>query len=367
MSEQEQQACLACTAGSSDKVYFAQLIKDGGGWRVTAQSGARGGSLKCRDKHTIPVPYVVAEKAFKSLVKSKLASGYVPSDALGGTQMTDAPIVPTRTDINPQLLNVIDVIDVEHYLRDPEYIAQPKHDGERRPFVIDGGDVYGVNKKGMRVALPIVIANHAAELGAGCEGRTILDGEQIGDTLYVWDVMEIKGCCLRSRPLLYRLERLAALLAVLPADCSIVLTETAVGYKAKRDLLDRITAERREGIVFKRDRSPYTSGRPASGGDWLKHPLRASATVRVKMQNPGKASIAVEMKDGDSWVFVGNVTIPPNHSVPAPGTFAEITYLYVAKQGGCLYQPVLKMLRSDSDESDCGIGQLKYKGLAQAA
>jgi bifunctional non-homologous end joining protein LigD len=59
-------------------------------------------------------------------------------------------------------------------------------------------------------------------------------------------------------------------------------------------------------------------------------------------------------------VPVGNVTIPPNHAVPAAGEIIEVEYLY-AYHGGSLYQPVYRGKRTDLDLDACTTVQLKYK------
>ena len=34
-----------------------------------------------------------------------------------------------------------------------------------------------------------------------------------------------------------------------------------------------------------------------------------------------------------------NVTIPPSHDIPKPGTVVEVRYLYAFRQSGAIYQP----------------------------
>ena len=70
--------------------------------------------------------------------------------------------------------------------------------------------------------------------------------------------------------------------------------------------------------------------------------------------------------DNGRWEPVGNVTIPANHRVPAPGTIVEVNYLY-AFRGGCLFQPVYKGPRADQDASDCAMSQLQYRGEQRQA
>lgn len=366
MANQEQRASLACTEGRSDKVYFTQLVQSGDGWLVLAQYGPRGGVLKSADKHPTPVPYAVALKAFESLVKSKVAKGYVPSDAEGGAAAACAPTA-TFTDIRPQLLTPIEERDLTIFLHDPAFIAQIKHDGERRLLVVDVDAIYGTNRKGQRITLSQAIATDALQLAVPRDGRTILDGEQIGDCLYVWDILERDGANLRTTPLRQRQVALSALLEGLGENASIRPVESAASYDAKCTLLERVRQQGLEGVVFKHATSRYIEGRPASGGDWRKYKLTASATVRVAGHTPGKRSVALEVIDRGVWRDVGNVTIPANHDVPEIGALCEVEYLYVANVGGCLFQPVYKGVRFDQDENDCDASQLKYKGALHAA
>jgi bifunctional non-homologous end joining protein LigD len=57
---------------------------------------------------------------------------------------------------------------------------------------------------------------------------------------------------------------------------------------------------------------------------------------------------------------VGNVTIPPNHTVPANGSIVEVRYLY-AFPGGSVFQPVYLGQRDDVTRRECHVSQLKLK------
>ncbi|HZZ00926.1 MAG TPA: hypothetical protein VFE36_15300 [Candidatus Baltobacteraceae bacterium] len=50
-----------------------------------------------------------------------------------------------------------------------------------------------------------------------------------------------------------------------------------------------------------------------------------------------------------------------DNGIPSVGDVVEIRYLY-AYRGGSLYQPVYLGKRTDMDQSDCKLSQLKYKG-----
>ena len=130
--------------------------------------------------------------------------------------------------------------------------------------------------------------------------------------------------------------------------------------------MDRLRGAGAEGVVFKHRLAPYTHGRPATGGPQLKLKFTATASCRVAAANAGRRSVAVELLGdggggGDGrWVGVGNVTVPPNHPVPARGDVVEVRYLY-AYPGGSLYQPVYLGRRDDVAAAACGIDQLKLK------
>lgn len=69
---------------------------------------------------------------------------------------------------------------------------------------------------------------------------------------------------------------------------------------------------------------------------------------------------------GNEVVSVGNVSIPPNHEIPAVGAVVECRYLY-AFPGGSIFQPVYLGVRDDIPKEECVISQLKYKPQAIAA
>lgn len=141
-----------------------------------------------------------------------------------------------------------------------------------------------------------------------------------------------------------------------------VLSPLADGTKEKRALFNKLKSENAEGIVFKRRKAAYTSGRPASGGNQIKFKFVATASFVVMKVNK-KRSVAVGLYDDNKPNFpidVGNVTIPPNKDVPKKDQIIEVQYLYAYK-GGSIYQPVYLGVRDDIDREACLMSQLKYK------
>jgi bifunctional non-homologous end joining protein LigD len=111
--------------------------------------------------------------------------------------------------------------------------------------------------------------------------------------------------------------------------------------------------------VFKRLDAPYSAGRPASCGDALKCKFYESATFIVCHLNDQR-SVAIGVWSHKEFIPVGNVTVPPNHRLPAVGAIIEVRYLY-AFRGGSVYQPVYLGERDDIDPADCVIDQLKFR------
>jgi bifunctional non-homologous end joining protein LigD len=145
-----------------------------------------------------------------------------------------------------------------------------------------------------------------------------------------------------------------------PFVITIELIESAFAPAQKAILYNRLKQERKEGVVFKQLDAPNTPGRPNSGGTQLKHKFCATLSAVVGKIN-AQRSVELRLLTSDGWVPAGNVTIPPNHSVPKVGTVVEVRYLYALPGSGCLYQPVYLGVRTDVEQHECAVSQLKYK------
>ena len=184
-----------------------------------------------------------------------------------------------------------------------------------------------------------------------------MDGEAIGDKLYVWDMLHLGGEDYTE----FACEDRITLLQTLSFGEGIEVVETAYTKEEKQSLFEKLQRENKEGIVFKLKSSPYVAGRPSSGGPQLKFKFYKTATFIVANSTPGKRSVGLEMIDDEgSMIFMGKVTIPPNKEIPNIGEFVEVRYLYAYK-GGAVYQPVYLGTRPDSDMSDINIKQIVHK------
>ena len=349
--------------GNSDKEYHAEIVEVAGGNVVNFRYGRRGGSLTVGTKTSAPVDFAQAKKIFDKLVKEKTAKGYTPD--VSGATYQGTENAGLKSDFLPQLLNPVSETEAMILLKDSQFPAQEKMDGERRAAHAENGNVIGMNRKGLIVPLPQGIADELQSIAAN-SGAIRVDGEIIGDFLYVFDLHIYKGEHIHSLPWLERMQLAEYVLA----GCKqIKPVPVSVTTKEKRALWNKVKSVHGEGVVFKRINSVVKQGRPYTGGDWFKFKFTESVSCCVMGVNVGKRSVKIGLLDsssplnvikGQQIISVGNVTIPPNYDVPIVGDIVEVEYLYAYK-GGSIYQPVYRGKREDIEIGACTTGQLKYK------
>lgn len=340
--------------GSSDKVYQASIEPQGGKYVVNFAYGRRGTTLQTGTKTSTPVVYEQAKAIYDKLVKEKTSKGYTPGEDGIPYQHTDKE----HTGIHCQLLNPIEEVDLPRFIRDPAWWMQEKHDGRRLLIQKHDDIITGINKLGLAVAVPTTIEEAAMVF----DQEFIIDGEAIGDVLHVFDLLSIDGELVTGQPYTDRYRHLMNLLAS-GQQQFIKLVETSFMPQQKREKLEMLKTQGKEGVVFKHLSAPYTPGRPASGGTHFKFKFCESASFIVGKVN-AKRSVSLKLFDGTDLVSVGNVTIPANKQVPRPNDVVEIRYLY-AFRGGSIFQPVFLGTRDDVKAEECSVDQLKYKAEPQ--
>jgi len=335
--------------GNSDKVYIVSLEEvENSLFVVNFAYGRRGATLTTGTKTQKPVDYDSAKKNYDTLVKSKTSKGYKPGEE--GPQYVHTDTDARETGIQCQLLNFIEESQVIQYINDDDWWAQEKYDGKRM-LLHKTDTVTAVNRNGLSVGAPDKILKRAVS----AERSFLVDGEAVGEKLFVFDMLEIDNKNIRSMSYEQRLSNLESL----GLNRSIIVVKTAKTQKQKQNLYNRLHDSGAEGIVFKKYAAPYTEGRPSSSGTQVKFKFYNTASVVVTKIND-RRSVGISMLANEKQVEVGNVTIPPNKDVPPLNSIIEVRYLY-AYQGGSLYQPTYINVRDDIDAKDCVISQLKYK------
>ena len=338
--------------GSSDKEYHAAINAVDGGFTVTFAYGRRGSALTAGTKTTAPVTQERAAQIYDKLVAEKTAKGYTPAGE--GTRFADTDHEKRVSGLVPQLLNSIGEDEARRLLTEEAWCLQEKFDGRRILVAVRGGAVEGANRKGLCVALPQEIADSLTHL-PDCE----MDGELLGGEYVVFDLLKLDATDLRPSPYRVREEVLRDLLRPGFGPC-VRVADTAWSAAEKQALYRKIADAGGEGVVFKRADAPSIAGRPASGGAQVKCKFYATCTCVVAAQNDQR-SVRLSLGDeAGKSVGVGNVTIPPNKTIPPVGALVEVRYLY-AYPGGSLYQAAYLGERDDVDAGDCVLKQLKYK------
>lgn len=337
--------------GGSDKEYHIQIVQSGDGYVVNFQYGRVGQALQSGSKTSTPVPLAQAEKIYDKLYKEKTGKGYQEKGEAKNNFTSGNGEKKKEVIISPQLLNDIDESELERYINDASWMAEPKFDGQRR-IVICNGNIVGLNKKGTEVSLPDNLITQLK--GFSCT----IDCEIIGDNLFVFDILSKGGQDLRD---VACRERYAILNGMNLKYCfDIHISPAAFTPSEKRRMLKDLKDTNGEGIIFKNKLAPYRSGRPASYGDQVKFKFYKTATFIVGKNPTGKGSVELFLMDKGKEVYMGKVTVAGKQSIPRPGDFVEVRYLY-AYRGGCIFQPVYLGIRTDCDITDAGINQIVYK------
>jgi bifunctional non-homologous end joining protein LigD len=336
--------------GTSDKVYRAAIEPSGDGYVVNFAYGRRGSTMNTGTKTQRPVPYAEALDIYTKLVRSKIAKGY---RAVGTGRV--GPVVPNAghedTGLRPQLLNPVAEEEIDPYLRDSNWCAQEKFDGRRMLLVKGSGGAFAAaNRRGRLVACPEAVRAAVAAV----PGPFVIDGELVGEKYHAFDLLAAADNR-RGAPYSERLAELESGFGTI--DCAaFAVAPTVFGASAKKAFVEGLRAADKEGAVFKDLRACWSAGRPASGGPALKLKFWATCScVVLRVNNRRSVELAL------SGHPVGNVTIPPNHSIPKVGQVVEIRYLYVNAPGGALYQPVYQGERDDIDPIDCTFEKQRLK------
>jgi bifunctional non-homologous end joining protein LigD len=341
--------------GNSDKEYHAAVEPEGEGYIVTFAYGRRGGNLTTGRKTQNIVTLAEANAIHAKLIREKTAKGY---REVGETRQPDRTSDNDGQDsgIRCQLLNPVEETELDRLLGNGTHCLQEKHDGRRLMVRKKGDEITGINRRGLLIPVPETIRRAVAEIPVD----VLIDGEVVGDTLHAFDLLEVKGYDIRANAYLSRMAGLIALLD--PEHKHLRPVNTHMEPDDKRAMFETFRRCGSEGVVFKEIDSPFSPGRPNSGGSQLKFKFVESASFIVTGHNTKRSvNLGLMASDGNGIVPAGNVTIPPNQRIPAVGAVADCRYLYSFRESGSIYQPVYLGEREDIPAEDCTTAQLKYK------
>jgi bifunctional non-homologous end joining protein LigD len=351
---------LYCTLGGSDKVYCLEIAASGSGFVVNFANGKRTGTLQTGTKTTSPVTMEAAQKIYDKVYREKTGKGYTEGE--GDRAFTGTDKAGRVSGLLPQLSREISREEMEALILDPGYMFEEKKDGNRVMIRKDGSTVEAINRTGLTIGFPKEVETEISTLG----GKLILDGEMVGDTFWAFDCLfsPMEGD-ITGKDAEGRLGSLLSVVSVLDGFSTgglknVAAIKAAFTTKDKRELFDRMEREGREGVIAKLISASYEAGRPAKGGPSVKFKFRDSATVIVKKVNLQRSVGMCVLDETGAEVEIGNVTIPANQAIPAPGDLIEVTYRH-ANRGGSLIEPSYCGPRTDIARAEATLDQLKFK------
>lgn len=357
----EQSVLLHSTWNGSDKVYHIDLREVPGGWVVNYRNGRRCGGSGYRIRGNAggtrtrsPRPYDSALRIYRNLIREKQAGHYLVVEQSNGNGSSGGSGDAAQQEEEqknsgrrPMLLSSIDEETKALQLcGNPSYCAQKQEIGKRRMLlkpVTEKGR--GIKKTGDFVGLPQSICNAAGLLRSS---SFLMDGEQVDESLRVWDLLEENGEDLREQSMQIRYERLGVLI---PSyyNLAIQTVPTAFTRAAKLQMFHEIKEQRGEGIVFKLVAAPYVEGTTKYA---LKYEFRSTAVIQVVGTTPGNRSIQMGALSEGGIRFIGNLTISPDRELPSLGDLVLVEYLHVLPDSGVLVRPAYLGPCDDKREAD---------------
>ena len=353
---------LVYSDAKSHKEYSVAIEQKGEGYVVNFAYGRVGGSLKSGTKTVEPVALETAKKIADKLIKEKTKKGYMPDDS----STANMPVKPAKLDIifQCQLSNPVSPEEAKEMLNSKRYIAQTKYDGERRPLIIEDGQVMALNRNGTPVSVNPSFIEPLVDLANLSGGKLVLDAEDMGTHLQVFDVLFVDGRDLMQVPFHSRIVELDKLDLKTESDVIRFVESVRIYCKTQLDLvLGFAKNSGQEGVILREYDAIYEVGRPNSFGTSLKIKFTNDLSAIVKKQNGNRRSVSLVLLDEKGGeVDMGNVTTPANvANIPQQGDILDVQYLW-ALEGGKLIQPVYKRNRTGEIMPDaCTMSQVVIK------
>lgn len=264
--------------------------------------------------------------------------------------------------MEPMLARPCPETSAPELLGSPDWVLQPKIDGERLLVAVVNGEVRGWNRAGTQVTVSDRIIENMCSPGL----NFMLDGELVGDTFLVFDAPGVEGFCDESTRLSERLNVLSKLFGLWNPDPKIRQVMSVNDPSEKRALLQRIYDGNGEGVMLKNMRSLYRYGDRSR--DWLKLKRHHSIDCVVTSESEDRNSVTVSVyKDGalidphgDGIGTVGTLT--GDGPYVKVGDVIEVRVLYTSRSGR-IVQPTLPRIRGDKNPVECTFDQIESAKL----
>ena len=359
---QPERAALYFQQGSSDKVYHLQLESTQDEWSVQAQWGRRGSALQSDVKVT-RTSYEEAKKVYDRILREKTGKGYQIAQASAngnGATAVGLPATKEHSGHTPELLTPIEEKEGLLLAQDASWWFQQKFDGRRLAVQKSERTYSGINKLGQIIPIDSRLAEALDRVQAK---GFLVDGEITDSHFYVWDLLSVNDMDLRIQP--YEIRYVHLTQHFRGASDVLLVCETAMTTKAKRDFVKKMHDANAEGFVCKSRNAVYAGGR---AGQHFKCKFVVTASFIVgpkpeKKANDGHRSIAVYLLDDNRQRFMGSVGVPDRYRLPKEGEIVEVHYLYChpGAEGKLIQAKYFGKVREDIQPAECTVSQLKVK------
>jgi ATP-dependent DNA ligase len=263
--------------------------------------------------------------------------------------------------MRPMLAETATMADLPKLLTDDKWVAQLKADGHRYLIVIENGKMSVLNRAG-QPKVSMVDAAIAAQFAVFTTGTWIFDGEIVGNQLLLFDLAQAGAEIATTNPFTERYQVLSVLYNDVwqPDPNLVALLPVAAGETAKRALLAQAERECKEGIMMRHVDGTYQPGRRSRQLLKVKFTKTVDAII-LRTGDGGKENVTLALLDpiNNRIVEIGRASAIGKKPAPTMGQVWEIEYLYVVDpKAPRLYQPRLKMLRTDKELHECLFNQL---------
>lgn len=273
----------------------------------------------------------------------------------------------------PMLAKQAEVTSLTSFIDDTNWVMEQKLDGHRILLCSPGGNYppTALTRAGTPYTrkLPKAIQDFRFPEGNGAMDL-VLDGELVGDTFYVFDMIA-QGVVDTSLPLRLRRKVLEDSFGFwAEGNPNIKLVPQAKTKDEKIALAEKALQNNFEGLLLKRSDSQYIPG--GRTDLWLKVKFVSTCDVFVlDVRDDGKESVKLGMVEYDQLtdhpqiIDVGRASLIGKEKSGAinVGDVLEVRYLYTGA-GGRLYQPTIMRKRDDKAQSECTTDQLKFVNKA---
>lgn len=278
------------------------------------------------------------------------------------------PPLPVR----PMLASVQSEEIVTRAMNDSSWMAQYKYDGDRVVIEVTNGEIRVLNRQGLEKTKNVGV-DHLLPFSALHAGRWVFDGEVVGRTLVLFDLITVsdgKQSWIDERIEFGRrylvLKIIAKALGIPHAekaspDEPVVIAPVAVSKNEKVLFLSNAISQQREGIILRHVCGPYESGRRSS--TLIKHKLIKDADVIITDLHATKDSATLSVYGPDGQLVEVGAASTIGKGAVTIGDVWVVTFLYVTDPlYPRLFQPRLVKMRSDKMATECTLDQFADAG-----